>query len=204
MRIGEKITGREKNRDRQHRRNQKEREAVLVASVPEQGQRNHERSNRRASLIERFVQTEDPAAPDLVPSKRKHCFRGRLSDRAPSSFRHDESRGERPVPGERKRRDREHVDDVADDRDDPVLPRLVGNDSRHRTQRVADQFSKPGGESDDGRTGAESSEKRASDAARAFIRHIREEVPDADDENEPKRSRGGKRCPLLFHDATRY
>src|SRR5882762_9951649 len=105
MRIGKEMTGREQNRDRQHRRNEKESEAVLIASVPKQIQRNHERSNRCTGLIERFIQTENPAAPDLFAGKRKHRLRGRLSDRAPGSLRYNESGGERPVPHERERWD---------------------------------------------------------------------------------------------------
>ena len=69
VRLRKKIAGHKNDQNGQHSWNEQEGEGVSIISMFEQGQRDDERSNCGAGLIERFVQTKDPAASDLFSSE---------------------------------------------------------------------------------------------------------------------------------------
>ena len=117
--------------------------------------------------------------PNLFAGKGKHRFSGRFANRAAGAFRNDESGRERPIPCQGQRRNRQHIDDITDDRDEPVLARTVADQSSDGAKAVADQFAKSRRETDDCGTRTERCQEWASDAPRAFIGHVGETIRDA-------------------------
>lgn len=73
---------------------------------------------------------------------------------------------------QRQCRDRHHIQHIADDRDRPILSRLVRDLSKQITHGVTDQFPQSGEESD--RTGGSAHDRQISapDAGSTFMGHI--------------------------------
>ena len=66
----------------------------------------------------------------------------------------DQSRRERPASGQCQGRHGQHIDDVTNTGDNPILAGLIADHSRNGAQRVTEKFTQPRGKSDDSRARA--------------------------------------------------
>src|SRR5947209_5284467 len=121
-------------------RNEQHTESGPKPAVKIKNQRHYQRSDRRPSLIKRFVQSENPASADRFASIRKHCLNRRFADTSTNAFHHDETRCDWPLAGKRERGNREHVDAIPRERERPMPMRLVREISGDRAQPVSQQL----------------------------------------------------------------
>src|SRR6266516_4545577 len=68
---------------------------------------------------------EAPAIPHLLSGVRKHHITGWVTGRLPNALQDNQQGRYLPAPGQREQRHREHLDDIAEDRDRPVIAGLA-------------------------------------------------------------------------------
>src|SRR5436190_1623634 len=129
-------------------RNEQDTESGTKPAVKIQNQRHYQRSDRRASLIKRFVQSENPASTDRFASIRKHRLNRWFADTATDAFRYDETRCNRPLAGKRERGHGEHVNGIPRERERPMPMRFVREISGDRAQPISQQLAEPRDKSD--------------------------------------------------------
>ena len=150
----------QQKRDDQHaqaaqRRNQQYRKRVLISAAPVQNKRHNQRPQRRARLIQRFIQSENPAMPDHMPCMREHRFHRRPAYRAPGALRHQQRRRQRPIPRQSQRRHRQHIHRVSYKCEKPILVRTIREISGNRSQAEPGKLAGAGHEADRSRAGPE-------------------------------------------------
>ena len=145
---------RDQNREANQRWNEQHTESGPKTSVIIKNQRHEQRTDRRAGLIERFVQAEYPSGANRFTGVRKHCFHSRLADTSPGPLCYHECGSEWPSRCKCKGGNREHVNGVPHERERPMPMRFVREITRDRAQPVAHQLAQTCDKADDRRARA--------------------------------------------------
>ena len=130
---------------------------------------------------------ERPPVPDVLGRVGEHRVPGRVADALADPLGDDQHRGDLPAPGQREQRHDRHLQDVAADRDRPVLPGAVGAAAGEQPDVVAEELPGPADHADRERSGAEQPEIRAGDAAGSLVGEVGEEAHDPHHEHELQR-----------------
>jgi hypothetical protein len=174
----------------EQRRDRENREADAVAAAAPEDQRHQQRAEGRSRFVERRVERVDPAGAEGSRRVRQHGLHGRLPDPTADALGEHQHGRRRPGSRESQRRHREQVDHVAEERERPVPARAVGDVPRKRPHRISEKLAEARDDARGGGRRAEGGEKRTVQAAAALVRHVREEVDDAEREDERERRRG--------------
>jgi hypothetical protein len=141
------------------------------------------------------MHAERPAETDFAAGVREHCVTRRIANRLADAFENDQPGGRLPIVRQRQRRHGKQLQEVTEDGNRPKIAGAVRPSSRNEAQPVTCQFAQTGDDAHDGCAGRKQREKRAIDAARAFVGEVGEEAQDADGQNEFQR--GGFFCRRL-------
>ena len=96
---GEKVTGSQKHRHRQHSRDEEPPEGGLIAAADEQDAADHQWSGDRAELIECLMQSKSPAEPGAARGVRQHRIAHRRADAATHALSNHQHNGDLPGTG---------------------------------------------------------------------------------------------------------
>ena len=118
--VGIEVARQEDQREVDDRRDEQaaERKAVIASVRHQRGDR--QRTDRRAELVQRLVDSECPAESDLFGRVRQHGVARGIADRAAETFEHHQDRRRYPVVRQRQRRHGKHLHDIAENGDRPV------------------------------------------------------------------------------------
>ena len=119
----------------------------------------------------------------------KHSLNRRLANGATYSLEKDKNCGNWPVSRKYHGGNGEQVYRVADERDSPVSPRLIGNVTGDGAQGITEKFPEASGDADGQGTCSEQRHELAVDAPASLIRHVTEEIDDAHHEHEGESGR---------------
>src|SRR5579875_2947492 len=175
-------------REREQRRDQEHCKAECETPTAGDSERDDQRPERRADLIECLVESESAAAADARSGFAEDRGDHRPSNTAPEPFTDHESRGGRPASRERERRDAQHIQEIADPRVQPILPGPMRDCTRDGSNRITREFAAAGHRTDRDAVRTEMAQECADDAAAAFVRHIGEQIDDPHEEDETERS----------------
>ena len=103
---------------------------------------------------------------------------------APYALREYESCGELPLTGERDGRNREDVDRVPDEREEPIAAGLVDDIAGDATSHIVEEFADAGCHGDHCGARPEHGEERAVHARAAGIGHVSKEIHYAHEQDE--------------------
>jgi hypothetical protein len=115
---------------------------------------------------------------------REHGVTGWGADGLAEAFRNHERRGDFPAPGQRQEGHRQHIDDVADQRERPVASGPVAEVACHQPEHIADQLAEARDKTDDRSTGAQYREVWPGNAPGAFVGHIGEQTYNPQQDHE--------------------
>src|SRR5579883_652312 len=146
------------------------------------------------------MDAKSPAIAHLLCCVRQHDVAWGIARRLAHPFGDEKQRRHRPVSRQGEQWHCCHLDDVAENRDGPVLTGLIAQTSRNETQAIAEQFAKTGDDANCSGAGPQDAQIWSNNAARPFISKVREEAHNADQQHKLERDRGGKRLTCLFHD----
>src|SRR5204863_4209832 len=133
---------RDQDREAKQSRNEQHTESGPKPAIKIKNQRHEQRTDRRARLVERFIQSENPSGTDRFTGVRKHCFHSRLADASPGPLRYYQSGGKRPSRCKCEGRNREQIDGVSHEGEPPMPMRFVCEIPRHRAQPITHELAK--------------------------------------------------------------
>jgi hypothetical protein len=141
-----------------------------------------------------LVDPERTSGADDIFGVRQHPLHHRPPDRTAGALGRDQHGRRRPLAGQRQRGHGEHVDGIADEGQRPVAAGAVGDVAGDGPKGVAGKLADARNDADDGGGRAELRKKRSGHAAPALVREIREEIHDADEQDESEDGRGRAWC----------
>src|SRR5882724_8438133 len=97
VRAGMKQARHDQNPKTKQRWNKEHAETSSISAVETKNQCHEQWPDRRAQLIERFIQSKYPSGADRFAGIREHCLHGWFADSSTDPFRHDQPRRERPL-----------------------------------------------------------------------------------------------------------
>ncbi|WP_328822641.1 hypothetical protein [Paraburkholderia domus] len=198
-------TGKDQTRHREktqidHGRHGEDGKRQPVVAAGGEDRRDNERPHHRTELVTGFVNAESPSiSADALRGTREHHVTRWIAYCLADAFQDDQTRCRLPAVCQRERRHRDHLDDVAKDRDRPELSCRVGDNSRDNTQAIAEELAKADDDPDDCCRCARGLEERPQNTARAFVREIGEEAEDTYQQNKAHRSPTSGAYRLICH-----
>ena len=179
--------------EQQHNRNRRghtqPQKPLPILMPPGVNPRHHQRTQHRAHLVHRRVQTEAPTRTNRLRRVRQHHIARRSAHGFPYPLEHHKHRHGLPVGRERQQRHGDDIHAIAGNRQKPILARLVGQHSRGQPQPKPKQFPNARDETHSGCRSTQQRQKRTVDGTRAFVRHIRKKADEAEENDDPSSRR---------------